>query len=426
MRGAPSTGSVRGLAGVRILDLTQVYAGPYCTRLLADMGAEVLRIEAPMRAGRGPMPPIPAGLDIMSPERQPGEKPYNRFAYYNELNRGKRAMALDLSTEAGRATFRRLVVVTDVVVENYSPRVMPNFGLDYPELRKIRPDIIMVSMPAFGLTGPYRDYVAYGTGLEGMVGLAAMTGYANGPPLKTGIAYGDPVGGLHAAFAVLAALRYRRLTGKGQHIDLSLRESLTMVMGEAVIDYTMNRRVAQRQGNRHSIWAPHGAYPCQGEDRWIAIAVRNDSEWRALCGAMGDPVWAKDERFASTLGRRQHQSEIDGHLAAWTLQLDHLELMRTLQRSGVPAAAILDIKQVVEDPHVRARTFLPVVEHVGVDAHRYPGVPWTMGETPGAIGRPPPDFGEHNRWVVDELLGLSEGEASGLEEKGVVANTPVA
>ncbi|MBI2917562.1 MAG: CoA transferase [Chloroflexi bacterium] len=412
---------------MRILDLTQVYAGPYATRLLADLGAEVLRIEAPMRAGHGPVGRLPAGLDIMYPQREPGEQPYNRFAYYNELNRNKMAMSLDLSTETGRGVFRRLVAVSDVVMENFSPRVMPNFGLDYPELRKLRPDLLMVSLPALGLTGPYRDYVAYGTGLEGMVGLATMTGYPNGPPLKTGIAYGDPVGGLHAAFGTLAALRHRRLTGQGQHIEVALRESLTMTMGQAIMDYAMNGRVGRRQGNRHEAWVPHGAYPCQGEDEWVAIAVRSDSEWRSLRQAMGDPEWARDDRFAGALGRHQHQAEIDEHLGRWTRGFDHYGLMRRLQDAGVPAAAVLNIREMATDPHYVARGFFRSVEHRAAGgAHLYPGVPWKMGQTPGAVRRPPPDFGEHNRWALAELLGLPEAEVSELERRGVTATVPAA
>jgi len=412
------------LGGIRILDLTQVYAGPYATRLLAALGAEVLRIEAPMRPGRGPSPPIPAGLEIMYPHRQPGEQPYNRFAYYNELNPGKLALALDLSTEQGRAIFKRLVMVCDVVLENFSPRVMPHFGLDYPALRRLRPDLIMVSLPAFGLTGPYRDYVAYGTGLEGMVGLSALTGYPDGPPLKPGIAYGDPIGGLHAAFAVLAALRLRRRTGRGQHIDLSLRESLARVVGEAILDYSMNRREARRQGNRHPIWAPHGVYPCRGRDEWIAIAVRSDAEWRALCQEMGHPEWARDPALATAPGRRQHHQEIDRRLAEWTRHFPKYQLMGQLQRAGVPAAVVATSAELVADPHLQARGFFLPVEHPAAGTHPYPGLPWRMGHTPGALRRPPPNFGEHNRWALESLLGLPPAEVAALLAAGVVAAQP--
>ncbi|MBI2866332.1 MAG: CoA transferase [Chloroflexi bacterium] len=412
------------LEGVRILDLTQVYAGPYTTRLLADMGAEVLRIEATMRPGRGPSR-VPPGLDIMYPNRDPGEQPYNRFAYYNELNRNKLAISLDLSQEQGKDIFRHLVTVADVVIENFSPRVMPNFGLNYQTLNRLRPDLIMVSLPAFGLTGSYRDYVAYGTGLEGMVGLASMTGYSDGPPLKTGIAYGDPIGGLHAAFAILAALRYRHRTGQGQHIDLALRESLAMVVGEALMDYAMNRRVAQRQGNRHPAYAPHGAYPCRGQDQWIAIAVRDDTEWLALRQAMGDSAWAQDGHFATVLGRHRYQEEIDRHLAEWTRGFEHRELMGRLQGAGVPAAAVLTIAEMVADPQFQSRAFFQPVEHAAAGTHLYPALPWKASRTPGDIRRPPPAFGEHNRWALEELLGLPLEEVSALERQGVIASRPV-
>ncbi len=210
------------------------------------------------------------------PDGDTGERSYNRFAYYNEVNRNKYAITLDLTKPLGVAVFKRLVKISDVVVENFSPRVMGNFGLDYPILRGVNPQVIMISLSGYGQDGPYRDYVTYGEGIEAMVGLSKLTGYPQGGPLKPGVAYADASSGLHAAFAILAALRYRRLTGKGNYIDLSMREAVTPLLGEFIMDYAMNGRVAMPMGNRHPSMAPHGCYRSRGEDSWLVIAISSD------------------------------------------------------------------------------------------------------------------------------------------------------
>ena len=420
--------SKQALAGLRVIDLSQVFAGPYCTKLLADMGAEVIRVECAARSGRGGALPRtkPGGAFGASfPDGDTGERSYNRFAYYNEVNRNKHAITIDLSRPLGVEVFKKLVTISDVVVENFTPRVMANFGLDYPVLSETNPRIIMLSISGYGRDGPYRDYVSYGESIEAMTGFCKLTAYPGGPPLKPGVAYADAASGLHAAFAILAALRHRRRTGKGQHIDLAMREAVTPLLGEAIMDYTMNRKAAEPVGNRHPGMAPHGCYRTKGEDRWVVIAISSDDEWSALCRVMGNPPWSREDRFATLQGRLANREELDGRIGKWTTEYDHMELASMLQESGVRAGAVLDTAEVTSDPHLNQRGFFEELPHPEAGTHRYPGVSWKMSRTPGRLRMPAPCFGEHNRYVFSELLGMSEVEISRLEEEKVTDSEPL-
>jgi len=318
------------------------------------------------------------------------------------------------------------------VVENFTPRVMKNFGLDYPVLRMTNPQIITISLSGYGQDGPYQDYVTYGEGIEAMVGLSQLTAYPDGEPLKPGVAYADATSGLHAAFAILAALHYRRLTGMGQYIDLAMREAVTPILGEAIMDYTMNKRAVKPMGNRHPAMAPHGCYRAQGRDRenkkegaWIAIAVSSDEEWRSFCRAMGDPPWTRDEKFASRSGRLANREELDRLIGEWTAGYDHIELMNMLQGSGIKAGAVFNIAELAHDPHLNERGFFEELSHPETGTHLYPGVSWRMSRTPGRLRLPAPCFGEHNRYVFSELLGMSDEEVSRLADEGVSPSEPL-
>ena len=423
-----SSKAKKALAGVRILDLSQVFAGPYATKLLADMGAEVIRVECAARSGRGgALPKMKPGGNFGAyfPGGDTGERSYNRFAYYNEVNRNKYAITLDLSKPLGVATFKRLVAISDVVVENFSPRVMPNFGLDYAALRDINPKIIMISISGYGQDGPCSDCVAYGEGIEAMSGMSKLTAYRDGAPLKAGVACADAVAGLHAAFAIMAALRYRRARGVGQRIDLSMREALTPLLGEAIMDYAMNKKVPEPTGNRHVRMSPHGCYRAKGNDKWITIAIASDEEWQALCDVMGNPEWSKDERFADADGRLVHQDEIDKHLEQWTVNYEHIALADMLQSHGIKAGAVLDAAELAADPHLAQRGFFKKIEHPEAGTHTVPGISWKMSRTPGRVERPAPCFGEHNRYVFGELLGMSDAEIEQLAQEGVTAQEPL-
>ena len=408
------------LEGVRVISLSQVYAGPYATRLLADMGAEVIKIESAFRSGRGGRSPQPG---VVYPNGEPGERPYNRSAYYNELNRNKYAIALDLSKEKGKEIFKRLVAISDVVVENFSPRVMRNFGLDYPVLKEINPRIIMISLSAYGQTGPYRDYISFGHGIEAMTGLSWLTGYPDSPPLGPGMAYADSTAGLYAAFAVLLALHYRRLSGKGQYIDLSLRETLATLLGEQILDWVMNKKSPQRKGNQDSPVAFQGCYRCRGDDSWIALAISSAQEWASLCEVIGNPALAKTRKFPDLL--RQNREELDELIEEWTQKHEPYEAMHILQQAGIRAGVVLDAGGLFQDLHLRERGFWEEVAHPEAGTHPHPGMPWKLSRTPGKIRLPAPCFAQHNEYVFNELLGLPKEEIAELEKEGVIATSPL-
>ncbi|HZQ35377.1 MAG TPA: CoA transferase, partial [Dehalococcoidia bacterium] len=310
------------LTRVRIADLTAVWAGPYATRLLADMGAEVIKVES------ASSPDLLRTLGLLPPGTP---KSYNRAAYFNHNNRNKFGCAIDLATPQGRDLFLQLVAVSDVVIENFRADVLDKLGLGYEVLHGVRPDIILVSMPGHGKTGPEAGHIAYGTHVEQLAGLVSITGYEGEVPHKSGISYGDPVSGTAAAGAVMAALLYRRRTGRGQFVDLSQRESLTTLLGEYVVGYSMTSRVPGPQGNGHPAWAPHGVFRCDGQDQWVAIAVRNDAEFAALCRVIGREDLAADPRFADGLTRHRHRAELVEPNTAWTSSRSPFEAAAALQ-----------------------------------------------------------------------------------------------
>jgi len=404
------------LAGVRILDLTMAWAGPYATRLLADMGAEAIKIEAADNWD------LARSLHFLGHET---ERWYNKSAFFNHLNRNKLACALDLSQARGRELFLGLVEKSDVLIENLRPGALEGLGLTYETMCAARPDIILVSMPGHGKGGPESDYITCGTHVEQLSGLTSLTGYAGGEPRKSGISYGDPVAGIAAAGAVAAALLYRRRTGRGQHVEVAQRETMTNLIGEFVVGYSMNGRQPPRLGNRHRSMAPHGAYPCAGEDRWVALAVGSDDEFAGLCRAIGWPDLASDPRFADVVSRYRHQDEIDAIISEWSRNRTPEEAGQALQQEGVAASPVLSIPQLMDDPHLRARDFFESVSHAEAGVWDMDGVAWRCSGTPAHVRLPAPCFAEHNRYVFGELLGLSTAEIESLEEDGVIGSAPL-
>ncbi len=406
------------LEGIRVIDLTYSWAGPYLTRLLADMGAEVIKVESCRR------PEFTRPLILA--ENEPGKDWWNHSGYFNAGHRNKYGITLDLNFPQGRAVLKELVKISDVLVEAYSPRVMKNFGLDYPVLKELKPELIMLSLSAYGQTGPYRNYTAYGTVMESVSGITQLTGYPDGPPAKSGISYGDPITGLMGAGLVLAALHHRQKTGEGQYLDVSMYETGISLIGESVMDYTMNRRIATRRGNQHPAMAPHGCYRCRGEDMWVTIAVSSDEEWQAFIRAIGEPSWSREKRFATQENRRQHQDELNRLIEAWSTQHDHYEAMRILQAAGVAAGAVLTNKELFFDPHLRERNFFPVVDHPEVGPRPYAGAAFRLSRTPGSIRYRAPRLGEHNELILAGLLGMSREEIDNLEREGVIGQAPLA
>ena len=414
------------LEGIRVIDLSMWFAGPMASRLMADMGAEVIKIESLKHIDpwRGPVV-LDDTLKARFPTRIDSERPYNCSAGFNLQNRNKYGITLALDTPWGKEIFKKLVRISDVVLENYSPRVMADFDLDYPVLKDINPQIIMMSMPALGGTGPNKDYVAFGQTIDCMSGMAYLNGYIGEEPmLQSGLSYGDPLSGMNAAFAIVVALHYRRKSGRGVHIDLSQVEGLISFNADAVMDYTMNERVRERMGNRHPSMAPHGCYRCRGEDEWAVISIPSDAAWQRFCRAVGQPSWAEDVKFSDVLGRYQHQDELDRLIEAWTLNYDHYQVMRILQQADIPAGPVLDAKELVEEPHLNERGLFEMVTHPEAGTHPYIGMYAKLSKTPGSIRMPAPCLGEHNRYILGELLGLSQVEMAQLEEQGITGTNP--
>ncbi|MDO8672720.1 MAG: CoA transferase, partial [Dehalococcoidia bacterium] len=404
---------------------TAVWSGPYCTKILADFGAEVIKVESAKRpdSQRG-VPDPPPGSGVY-PGRDSGPKPWNRAGYFNNMNTGKLGLTLDLTRPEGVAIFKRLAKVSDVVIDNFRATVMERFGLGYADLRDVDPSIIVVAMSAHGMSGPERNYGGYGASLEQLTGISWLNGYnQEGAPYRGGVNYPDPVASLHGVGAILAALRSRRRTGKGQFIDLSQRESAICIVGESVLDFSMNGRVGERMGNRHRSMAPHGCYRCRGVDSWVTIAVASDDQWQRFATAIGSPAWTKDERFRNGLGRLENYINLDRLVEQWTLERDHIDVMHLLQSAGVPAAAVYNNVEQIDDPHLTGRGFYEWVTHPEAGTHRYQGVPVKLSRTPGGIQRPSPCLGQHNDYVLRDLLGLSARETRDLHDKGVTNNDP--
>ncbi len=421
--------TARILDGIRILDLSRVWAGPLATRMLADIGAEIILIEAPtshdgiverikaMRQAGHHFPYYPDG--------DPGDEPWNRTGLYNDFNRNKLGITINLTTPEGQDVFKRLVKISDVVIENYTPRVMANFGLEYPVLSEINPSLIMISMPGYGKTGPYRDYPAYGTSVEQHAGFSSLIGYADSGPYRTQSTYTDPLVAINAASALTLALYHRRRTGRGQRIELAHIETSVCFLGEPLLDFAMNRRPPERRGNRHPSMSPHGAYRCLGDDAWLSIAVTNDEEWLAFVDAIGRPPWTNDPRFAGQLGRWHHQDELDKLIAEWTSHQEYHHAMHHLQRAGVTAAAVINAEELVQDPHLAARDYFDEVSHPKAGTHRYPGLPVRLSGIPPGPCRPSPCVGQHSRYVLSEILNMSDQEAASLFTAGVVTEGPI-
>jgi crotonobetainyl-CoA:carnitine CoA-transferase CaiB-like acyl-CoA transferase len=398
------------LHGVRVLDLTMAWAGPYATRLLADMGAEVIKVEAPVSWDL---------LRIYTGQPPETERLLDRSALFNHMNRNKYGLSLDLSKPRGRELFLELAAVSDVVIENFRAEVMDNLGLTYSILRGVNEKIIIVSMPAHGHSGPEKDYAAFGTNVEQLSGLTSLTGYEGGPPVKTGISYGDPVAGVMAAGAVALALWDLRRTGEGQYIELAQRETLTTLIGEQVLTRQMTGEDPPRRGNRHPSMAPHGAYRCAGDDQWLTIACEDDAQFAALSVVMGQRELARDERFADVLARLRNRDALDALVEQWTITQEKEAAAVALQAAGVPTMPVLTVPEVFADGHLRARGFYEEVAHPVAGVWEMEGPHWRLSETPAHVRLPGPTFGEHTQYVLGHILGLTAEEIAALEADGV-------
>ena len=415
------------LEGIKVIDHGIVYTGTAANALLADMGAEVIRVESIGRfpaMTRGYRPRPAPGLEEYPGyvDGEPGDRPWDRWFQLHAMNRNKLGITLELNRREGIAVYLKLVRRGDVIIENFSQGTMERLGLGYEVLSKVNPEIIMISASGLGTEGPYKGYSTFGTNLDAITGMTVLRGYPGSDFTERDLipVWTDNVAASTVAFAALVALQYREKTGKGQFIDLSQAEGFLPHMGEALMDYTMNGRVGQAIGNRHSSNAPQGCYRCRGEDRWVTISVTSDAEWQVFVETLGNPEWAKEARFADTLGRWANQDELDRHIEEWTLQHDRYEVMHLLQAAGVAAGPVLGPADEYEDAHLNERGFFVEVTHREAGTHRYPGMFFRFSRTPAGIRIPPNCLGEHNDYVFGEILGMSREEITRLEELGVI------
>ena len=400
------------LTGVRVLELCAHWAGPQAGKWLADLGADVIKIELQTKPSTRGL--IPVGGDLW-PEH------YNRAGYFNKHNRNKRDLVLNLSHPLGKETFLKLVEKSDVVLENFSARVMPNLGLAFADLAKVNPRIVMCSVSGYGATGPEKDYSAFGSNVETASGLASVLGYGPGEYFGTGTFYADPVTGNHAVVAILAALHHSTRTGEGQWIDASLIECALPLFAQPLLEYTATGRVPEPRANRHHTQAPQGVYPSAGTDCWLAVSVPGGETFDALCGVIGKPEWkGKDLPW-----RRESAPAIDAAIAEWSRQFDHVNGARALQAAGIPAAPVLANWEIASDNHLHDRGFFVQVRHESAGTHFFPGFPWRFEGTPVSLRRAAPRFAEHNAEVLSEVLGYDAAAITRLYDEGVTGDDPV-
>lgn len=406
----------RPLRDVRVVDFTMGWSGPLATRHLADMGAEIIKIEACERMDWW------RGWEV-TPESLAARE-HETSAIFNEINRNKLGIAIDLKRPEGHGIALKLVERADAVIENQATGVMAKLGLSYEDLARINPQIIMLSLPAFGTDGPWSGYRGYGSTVEHGAGLPLMTGDEDGPPVQTHVAYGDACGGLNAAAALLVALFHRRRSGEGQRIDLSQVECLLQHGFHGPVTQGLTGAPPRRTGNRHPVYVPHGCFACVAADTWLTIAVTDDAQWPALCRVIDRPDFAEADTLASAEGRRVRETEITAAIAEWAAEQDAEDAMQALQHAGVPAGALRRPSDVLDDPGFVERGFWQDLDRDVVGVQPHPLSPWRYNGARGALVSPAPTLGEHNQAVLEGILGMSQAEVAALESDGVIGRTP--
>ncbi len=414
------------LEGIRILDMTMVWAGPYGSTLLADMGAEVIRLESRGFTTNGgriqPAHPNPElekkAPSSVFPNRDPGERPWNRSSTLNAHTRNKSSITVDMTTPEGKDVFRRLVKVSDFIVQNNAVGSMERLGITWDLVSRLNPRFSMINVSGMGQNGPWREYRGFGYSFEGFFGFNSIIGYPDmeGDGIPT-TAPSDASTGVTIATAAVLALRQRERTGKGCYVDISLGETFAPHLGEYYLDYEMNHRVAGRLGNRHATLVQN-VYPCAGEDEWITLCIGTIGEWHTLCRLMGRPELIEDERFADMKRLRAHQDEADIIIGAWTADKDSVQLFHRLQKEGVVAGPMLNEPLAYADPHMKARDFFVQITHPEVGTHLYPGAAYKMSKVPFLVRKPPVRLGEDNDHVYRDVLKLTEAEYDHLKALG--------
>jgi crotonobetainyl-CoA:carnitine CoA-transferase CaiB-like acyl-CoA transferase len=420
------------LAGVRVLDLTVALAGAFTTMLLADLGADVLKVESlqhyptPTKGPRNP----PRGDSAVAmsaardyPDMDPGDDPWNRLSWFNAQARNKRDVTMDLTRDRGREIFLKLVEQSDGLVENNPPGLLEKLGLAPEILHAHNPGLVIVRMPPLGLSGPDRATTGFGWHFEDLGGFLRVQGYADGE--EVGSIFMDGASGPAGANAFLMGLLRSRTSGEGCVCEVAQVENMICHIGDLTMDAAMNHRVPRRWGNRSPDFAPQGVYRCAGDDGWVVLSVRNDAEWQGLRTALGDPPALADAELSTVTGRRAHHDEIDTVIATWTADRHNLEAFQVLQAHGVPAGPVLDEEGASSDPQLHERGFFQMLEHPSAGFHLHAAANFRMAGTPLQLWRAAPTLGQDNEYVYKELLGISEDEYAALEADGHIGTTYV-
>jgi len=397
------------LEGVKIADFCWVWVGPMTTKTLADQGAKVLRIESKTRPG----------VWRVSPPFKDNVVGFNRGGVFNVINTGKMSVTLNLSNPKAVAIAKRFVAWADVVTNNFAGGAMQRMGLGYEELKKIKPDIIMLSAAMMGQTGPHTNMPGFGAHLTAISGFSHIAGWSDREPADLGH-YTDFIAPRYNALAIMAALDYRRRTGKGVHLDMAQYEGCVNFLAPLVLDYTVNQRVATRMGNRSPYAAPHGAFRCPSVDRWCVIAVLTDEEWESFCKVIGNPFWTKDRKFATLAARKENEDELERLVEAWTINQTAEEIMDKAQAAGVAAGVVQNSEDLFEhDPHLKDRNYYPEIEHPEMGKYFTVAPPYRLSKAPHELRRAPL-MGEHNEYAFKEILGMSDDEIADLIAEGVI------
>jgi benzylsuccinate CoA-transferase BbsF subunit len=387
------------LEGIKVADFTWLLAGPIMTRMLADYGAEVIKVESLKR---------PDDMRAIPPYKD-GKRGINRAWALNNANTNKLGVTLDLDNPSGLELAKKIVKRCDIIAENFRPGTIKRWGLDYESVKAINPGIIMMSLTGLGQWGPMAKGRFLGIHLQAYAGLTYFMGWPDRGPAAVPIPYTDYVTPWWAAIAILSALSHKKRTGEGRYIDICQLETAAHFLGPTFLDYAVNNRIQNRQGNQHPYVAPHGSYSCKGDDRWCAMAIFSDQDWEAFCKALENPPWTRDPRFATVTGRKKHEAEIDKYIQEWTSTQTAEAIMEKLQKAGVDAAVVQNGEDFVDkDPQVKHRQHLVPVQHPEIGEYLCQQAPFRLSKTPAHYEKPGPCLGEHNEYVSTKILGLSD------------------
>ena len=418
-------GASKPLSTIRALELSEIWAGPFCGCLMGDMGAEIIKVESIQRIGRGPInPPSNAGG---YPDDDPGNDPWNRQSNFNAINRNKKSLTLDLKTEQGLNAFKDLVSQSDIVFCNYARTVMENFGLSYDEVRKIKPDIIYMLMPGYGNTGPYADYRSMGMAIDAITGHSFLRGYPDMDHSSNSLVHHpDAVAATNGVMAIASALVHRTKTGEGQFIDLSQAESFMTHLGEIYLENQMQSFSRQRRGNRHPDFAPQGVYKCSGEDNWIAISIKSEADWSKFKATVANNHLNSDV-FDTLSGRQQNHDQIDKIINEWTYSQDRYDVLNRLQSDEITSGVVLDCgSDSYADPHLNERDFFQIVEHPSAGIYPMTGPIFKFESSNGhVIHNPAPCLGQDNMYVLKEVLGYGNDKITQFEANEIIGTVPL-